>query len=128
LLGQWGYVATFTSVMDDVAGLWTASQHLWTFGVNVNGIVGGIVLAVGNAVNMLVERRSTPQVDQYLLGLGVEDLPGVGWSMKQQLHQMGIHTVADVRQRSCPSLQKDVGEKKGLKLWEAAHGKDDRCD
>jgi DNA repair protein REV1 len=67
------------------------------------------------------------QVDQYLVGLGVEDLPGVGWSMKQQLHQMGIRTVADVRQRSCPSLQKDVGEKKGLKLWEAAYGKDDRC-
>lgn len=55
------------------------------------------------------------------------DLPGVGWSLREQLHGMGILTVADVRKRSCAWLQQEVGHKKGLKLWEAAHGKDDRC-
>lgn len=67
------------------------------------------------------------QADEHLLGLSVEDLPGVGWSLREQLHGMGIFTVADVRQRSCSWLQQEVGQKKGLKLWDAAHGKDDRC-
>lgn len=37
------------------------------------------------------------QVDAHMLGLAVGELPGVGWSSRSRLTDLGIESVADVR-------------------------------
>lgn len=56
-------------------------------------------------------------MDQYLLPLKVESLPGVGWSTRHRLEALGMATVADVRETSQAALQRELGAKNGALLW-----------
>lgn len=53
------------------------------------------------------------QADEELLKLAAEDLPGVGWSMREKLKALGITTVADVRNSRLTTLQHELGTKSG---------------
>ena len=57
------------------------------------------------------------QVDQHLLQLKVDALPGVGWSTRQRLEAMGINTIVDLRQTPQDILQRELGGKNGAMIW-----------
>lgn len=42
-----------------------------------------------------------------------EDLPGVGWAMREKLKALGITTVVDVRNSRVAMLQHELGTKSG---------------
>ena len=56
-------------------------------------------------------------MDQHLLQLKVDALPGVGWSTRQRLEAMGINTVVDLRQTPLDVLQRELGGKNGAMIW-----------
>jgi DNA repair protein REV1 len=62
----------------------------------------------------------------FLAELSVEDLPGVGWSTKRKLEELGITTIADIHSSSKSTLQSQLGANAGALLWDFAHGKDSR--
>ena len=62
-------------------------------------------------------------MEPHLVLMPVSDLPGVGWSLSHRLTDMGISTVADLRERSSAALQRDLGAKTGQTLWNFAHGR-----
>ncbi len=65
------------------------------------------------------------QVDEFLLGLPVTKLHGVGRVTAEKLQRMGIRTCADLRARNRLDLLRDFGSF-GERLWGLAHGIDER--
>ncbi|KAK9867787.1 hypothetical protein WJX84_002274 [Apatococcus fuscideae] len=99
----------------------------------------GCAASAGIGPNMLLARLATRKakpngqfyikgsdMEPHLVLMPVSDLPGVGWSLSHRLTDMGISTVADLRERSSAALQRDLGAKTGQTLWNFAHGRDDR--
>ncbi|WP_312449994.1 DNA polymerase IV [Stutzerimonas nitrititolerans] len=65
------------------------------------------------------------QVDEFVLGLPVTKLHGVGRVTAEKLQRMGIRTCADLRTRNRLDLLRDFGSF-GERLWGLAHGIDER--
>ncbi|WP_313209316.1 DNA polymerase IV [Stutzerimonas nitrititolerans] len=65
------------------------------------------------------------QVDEFVLGLPVTKLHGVGRVTAEKLQRMGIRTCADLRARNRLDLMRDFGSF-GERLWGLAHGIDER--
>lgn len=65
------------------------------------------------------------QVDDFVLGLPVTKLHGVGRVTAEKLQRMGIRTCADLRVRNRLDLLRDFGSF-GERLWGLAHGIDER--
>lgn len=65
------------------------------------------------------------QVDEFVLGLPVTKLHGVGRVTAEKLQRMGIRTCADLRARNRLDLLRDFGSF-GERLWGLAHGVDER--
>jgi DNA polymerase-4 len=65
-------------------------------------------------------------VQEFLDPLPISRLWGVGKVSQHSLHQLGIHTVGQLRQMSAESLRRRFG-RGGQHLWELAHGRDDRA-
>lgn len=65
------------------------------------------------------------QVDEFVLGLPVTKLHGVGRVTAEKLQRMGIRTCADLRARNRLDLLRDFGSF-GERLWGLAHGIDER--
>lgn len=65
------------------------------------------------------------QVDDFVLGLPVTKLHGVGRVTAEKLQRMGIRTCADLRARNRLDLLRDFGSF-GERLWGLAHGIDER--
>lgn len=65
------------------------------------------------------------EVENFLLPLCIEKLPGVGGAMAKSLHAFGIGTVEQLRGLSRPFLEKRYG-KFGLLLYDRARGIDPR--
>lgn len=99
----------------------------------------GCPASAGISHNLLLARLATgkakpagqfylreDQVEEFMKGLNVEQLPGVGPSLTDKLRHRGIHTVAELRQYSQDWLEKELGKKKGQMLWNFARGVDDR--
>ncbi|MCO5551215.1 hypothetical protein L7F22_004714 [Adiantum nelumboides] len=95
--------------------------------------------SVGIAGNLLLARMATRKakpdsqfriapnnVEGFLSGLSVEDLPGVGWSLQERLHSKGIYSCKQLRAVSKETLQHDYGVKTGDMLWCYARGIDNR--
>ena len=53
------------------------------------------------------------QADEELLKLSLDDLPGVGYTMAGKLRNLGLTSVADVRNSRKDMLQQEVGAKSG---------------
>jgi DNA polymerase-4 len=64
------------------------------------------------------------QVAQFLVGLPVRKIPGVGKATEEVLHEMNIDTVDDVQRFTQEKLIERFG-KWGTRLWELAHGIDE---
>eukprot|EP00892_Ulva_mutabilis_P005096 jgi/Ulvmu1/2959/UM149_0042.1 len=73
-----------------------------------------------------VFRVHSHEVDQFLLQQPVAALPGVGWSTRARLQEMGIEAVAQLRLATSASLQSAFGAKTAQELLRFAHGQDDR--
>lgn len=65
------------------------------------------------------------QVDEFVLGLPVTKLHGVGRVTAEKLQRMGIRTCADLRACNRLDLLRDFGSF-GERLWGLAHGIDER--
>ena len=63
-------------------------------------------------------------VDQFLLPLPVQRLPGVGKVTEEKLANVQIHTVAELRKLELAALESKFG-RYGLRLYELARGIDD---
>jgi DNA repair protein REV1 len=95
--------------------------------------------SAGVSCNMLLARIATKrakpngqcvlglgEAQAYLEGLAVDELPGVGWAMSQQLEERGIKTCGQLRAYSLGQLQDWFGGKVGKRLHEACRGIDQR--
>ncbi len=65
------------------------------------------------------------QVDDFILKLPLNKIPGVGKVTFARLQEMGLETCADIRRTDVISLVKAFG-KFGQNLWERSHGIDER--
>ena len=65
------------------------------------------------------------RVREFLDPLPVEKLWGVGAAAEKRLRALGVHTIADLRTRPETALGEQFG-KWGHRLFELAHGRDDR--
>ncbi|GMH42279.1 hypothetical protein BSKO_10198 [Bryopsis sp. KO-2023] len=66
-----------------------------------------------------------PEAAGFVSSLRVRALPGVGSKMERGLKELGIDTVADLKQKvDLKTLKENFGEKAGSYLLEIAHGRD----
>ncbi|KAI1266808.1 impB/mucB/samB family protein [Xylariaceae sp. FL1019] len=97
----------------------------------------GCAVSVGIGDNILLAkvalRKAKPagqyqikpeEVQDFLGGLKVSDLPGVAYSISGKLEEIGIKYVNDIRQTSRERLITNLGPKTGEKLWDYARGID----
>jgi DNA repair protein REV1 len=104
------------------------SQIASKTGCNVSVGIGGNILLAKVAL-----RKAKPagqcqikpgDVLDALSDLKVEDLPGVAYSIRGKLEEIGVTLVKDIRQVSKERLSSVLGLKTGEKLWEYARGVD----
>ena len=95
---------------------------------NVSVGIGGNILLAKVALRKAkpagqYQIRSNDILD-FLGPLGVQDLPGVAYSMGGKLEEMGVKLVRDLRELSKERLMTSLGPRTGEKLWEYARGVD----
>ncbi|XP_063085925.1 DNA repair protein REV1 isoform X3 [Cavia porcellus] len=66
------------------------------------------------------------EVDDFIRGQLVANLPGVGRSMEYKLTSLGIKTCGDLQHMTMAKLQKEFGPKIGQTLYRFCRGLDDR--
>ncbi|XP_036080630.1 DNA repair protein REV1 isoform X2 [Rousettus aegyptiacus] len=95
--------------------------------------------SVGIGSNILLARMATrkakpdgqyhlkpEEVDDFIRGQLVTNLPGVGRSMESKLASLGIKTCGDLQYMTMAKLQKEFGPKTGQMLYRFCRGLDDR--
>ncbi|CAM6091007.1 unnamed protein product [Calypogeia fissa] len=95
--------------------------------------------SAGIAENLLLARVATKkakpngqyviqphEVKEFMVTLPVEELPGVGWTLREKLHGNGLYNCADLQSLSKDALQQAYGAKTGVMLWSYAQGIDQR--
>ncbi|XP_063505214.1 DNA repair protein REV1 isoform X8 [Pongo pygmaeus] len=95
--------------------------------------------SVGIGSNILLARMATrkakpdgqyhlkpEEVDDFIRGQLVTNLPGVGHSMESKLASLGIKTCGDLQYMTMAKLQKEFGPKTGQMLYRFCRGLDDR--
>nr|XP_045003666.1 DNA repair protein REV1 isoform X3 [Jaculus jaculus] len=95
--------------------------------------------SVGMGSNILLARMATrkakpdgqyhlqpDEVDDFIRGQLVTNLPGVGRSMESKLASLGIKTCGDLQYMTMAKLQKEFGPKTGQMLYRFCRGLDDR--
>ncbi|XP_036023733.1 DNA repair protein REV1 isoform X2 [Onychomys torridus] len=95
--------------------------------------------SVGIGSNILLARMATrkakpdgqyhlqpDEVDDFIRGQLVTNLPGVGRSMESKLASLGIKTCGDLQCMTMAKLQKEFGPKTGQMLYRFCRGLDDR--
>uniref|UniRef100_A0A8C3TE96 DNA repair protein REV1 n=1 Tax=Chelydra serpentina TaxID=8475 RepID=A0A8C3TE96_CHESE len=95
--------------------------------------------SVGMGSNILLARMATrkakpdgqyhlkpEEVDDFIRGQLVSNLPGVGRSMESKLASLGIKTCGDLQYLTMSKLQKEFGPKTGQMLYRFCRGLDDR--
>lgn len=94
-------------------------------GIGPNPLVARLATARAKPRGQL--RVTAADAADFIAGLGVADLPGVGWSMAARLEaELGVTTVQQVRAASKEALCRRLGPKAGADLWAFAHGRDER--
>ncbi|RYY90517.1 MAG: DNA polymerase IV, partial [Chitinophagaceae bacterium] len=94
----------------------------------------GLPISYGLSANKLVSKMATNEAKpngylevphgretDFLWPLTVDKIPGVGASTQQELHNLGLRTIAQLAQMPVEQLEFHFG-KWGKKLWEKAHG------
>uniref|UniRef100_A0A8C3H972 DNA repair protein REV1 n=1 Tax=Chrysemys picta bellii TaxID=8478 RepID=A0A8C3H972_CHRPI len=95
--------------------------------------------SIGMGSNILLARMATrkakpdgqyhlkpEEVDDFIRGQLVSNLPGVGRSMESKLASFGIKTCGDLQYLTMSKLQKEFGPKTGQMLYRFCRGLDDR--
>ncbi|XP_004633251.1 DNA repair protein REV1 isoform X2 [Octodon degus] len=95
--------------------------------------------SVGIGSNILLARMATrkakpdgqyhlkpEEVDDFIRGQLVVNLPGIGCSMESKLTSLGIKTCGDLQHMTMAKLQKEFGPKIGQTLYRFCRGLDDR--
>ncbi|XP_060043442.1 DNA repair protein REV1 isoform X2 [Erinaceus europaeus] len=95
--------------------------------------------SIGIGSNILLARMATrkakpdgqyhlkpEEVDDFIRGQLVTNLPGVGRSMESKLTSLGIKTCGDLQYMTMAKLQKEFGPKTGQMLYRFCRGLDDR--
>uniref|UniRef100_G3SXS3 DNA repair protein REV1 n=1 Tax=Loxodonta africana TaxID=9785 RepID=G3SXS3_LOXAF len=95
--------------------------------------------SIGIGSNILLARMATrkakpdgqyhlkpEEVDDFIRGQLVINLPGVGRSMESKLTSLGIETCGDLQHVTMAKLQKEFGPKTGQMLYRFCRGLDDR--
>ncbi|XP_072472916.1 DNA repair protein REV1 isoform X2 [Notamacropus eugenii] len=95
--------------------------------------------SVGMGSNILLARMATrkakpdgqyhlkpEEVDDFIRGQLVSNLPGVGRTMESKLASLGIKTCGDLQYITMSKLQKEFGPKTGQMLYRFCRGLDDR--
>ncbi|XP_005400807.1 PREDICTED: DNA repair protein REV1 isoform X2 [Chinchilla lanigera] len=95
--------------------------------------------SVGIGSNILLARMATrkakpdgqyhlkpEEVDDFIRGQLVVNLPGIGRSMESKLTSLGIKTCGDLQHMTMGKLQKEFGPKIGQTLYRFCRGLDDR--
>ncbi|KAG4094995.1 DNA/RNA polymerase, partial [Neocallimastix lanati (nom. inval.)] len=102
--------------------------------------------SIGISTNMLLARLATKKAKpngefyissknsiEYVQQFSVTDLPGVGWSIENNILTIiltlllkNINTCKDLQRLSLSTLQKDFGKKNGEKLYNLCRGVDNR--
>ncbi|XP_075772986.1 DNA repair protein REV1 isoform X1 [Pelodiscus sinensis] len=95
--------------------------------------------SIGMGSNILLARMATrkakpdgqyhlkpEEVDDFIRGQLVSNLPGVGRSMESKLASLGIKTCGDLQYLTMSKLQKEFGPKTGQMLYRFCRGLDDR--
>ncbi|XP_004686220.1 PREDICTED: DNA repair protein REV1 isoform X1 [Condylura cristata] len=95
--------------------------------------------SVGIGSNILLARMATrkakpdgqyhlkpEEVDDFIRGQLVTNLPGVGRSMESKLTSLGIKTCGDLQYMTMAKLQREFGPKTGQMLYRFCRGLDDR--
>ncbi|KAI0818049.1 impB/mucB/samB family protein [Xylaria sp. FL0064] len=97
----------------------------------------GCAVSVGIGGNILLAkvalRKAKPagqyqirpdEIQAFLGGLKIDDLPGVAYSTAGKLEEIGVKFVNDIRQTSKERLISTLGPKTGEKLWDYSRGID----
>lgn len=99
--------------------------------------VAGVTCSIGAGPNKLIAKmasdRDKPEgitiiapdeVDSFLEELEMADLHGVGSKTIDRLQEMGITSIPELQDADRSRLVAEFGEKRGVSLWEKAHGRD----
>ncbi|MCI4668305.1 MAG: DNA polymerase IV [Bacteroidia bacterium] len=118
--------------MERFYGCWKYAQHLGGRVLHETGLP----ISFGLSVNKLVSKLATgeikpngklevpaPKVSGFLAPLSVRKIPSVGKQTTQELVNMGVRTVAELRQIPRPILRRVFG-KSGTSLYHKARGED----
>ncbi|GAX76094.1 hypothetical protein CEUSTIGMA_g3537.t1 [Chlamydomonas eustigma] len=104
--------------------IYQSSKCTASAGVGPNILVARLATRRGKPNGQFHVPRT--RVMEFLSELPVEQLPGVGWSMRSKLEALGIKSVCQLRAHSKEMLQRHLGSKTGQSLWFYAHGIDER--
>lgn len=98
----------------------------------------GVTCSIGVAPNKLVAKiasdRDKPEgitvvklenIEEFMRGLDVEDIHGIGGKTAEKLENLGISSVKDLAEAEPAKLVREFGENQGLKLKRKANGEDD---
>eukprot|EP00898_Chlorokybus_atmophyticus_P005090 jgi/Chlat1/5582/Chrsp369S05362 len=123
----------------DISGLGDPSQLAAKIRTQIQEATGGLTASAGISHNMLLARLATKrakpngqyhltmdEVEQYMGDLPVRELPGIGWSLRERLEVMGITQCKHVLAQSKAHLQRELGDKTGVMLYQYARGVDNR--
>ncbi|KAG7536407.1 BRCT domain [Arabidopsis suecica] len=104
------------------------NEILETTGCSASAGIGGTMLVARLATRVAKPAGqlyiSAEKVEEFLDGLPVGTLPGVGSVLKEKLVKQNIQTCGQLRLISKDSLQKDFGVKTGEMLWSYSRGLD----
>ena len=88
----------------------------------------------GNILQAKVALRKAKPAGQFQLkpdavldfigGLAVQDLPGVGYSLSAKMEELGVKLVKDVRELTRERLISSLGPKTGMRIWDYSRGID----
>uniref|UniRef100_A0A8C9EIY4 DNA repair protein REV1 n=1 Tax=Pavo cristatus TaxID=9049 RepID=A0A8C9EIY4_PAVCR len=121
------------------SSVWEHSDSAHMNGVDCDLTVLSMAEIASCSSNILLARMATrkakpdgqyhlkpEEVDDFIRGQLVTNLPGVGRSMESKLASLGIRTCGDLQCASMSKLQKEFGPKTGQMLYRFCRGLDDR--
>ncbi|KAI3329459.1 impB/mucB/samB family protein [Xylariaceae sp. AK1471] len=124
----------------DEGSIWREQEKADQIAMSLRGQIKtktGCDVSVGIGGNILLAkvalRKAKPagqyqikpgELQDFLGGLKVDDLPGVAYSIAGKLEEIGVKFVNDIRQTSKERLVNTLGPKTGEKLWDYARGID----
>lgn len=92
-------------------------------GIGPNKLVAKIASGEEKPNGMTVVRAE--EAEEFIGSLDLEDIHGIGPKTVEKLESIGIRSVKDLKSADRRHLMVNFGEKKGKKLKEKAHGRDD---